>query len=489
MLSVIVEKELKSILLSPKFVATFGVCSVLILLSVFIGVQEYRASVAQYETATELAEQNIREASSWWSINPRLFRQPNPMQVFASGVNNDVGRLSDISTWSEVKLRQSNYSDNTLFALFRFIDFTFIVQVVLSLFAILFTYDAINGERESGTLKLALSNAVPRGTFVLGKFIGAWLGLTIPLLIPILIGVLLVVVLGVPMTGVEWAKLGTLIGVSVLYFSLFIMMGLLVSALTKRSSVSFLVLLVVWVMFVLIIPRAATMAAGQLVQVPSIAEIESQKDRYRTDRWDAFGKDRSSAWRERTAGAEGMSEDERREFMEANREQWMAEDDEMRRQMEAEIAENGRLINEDLRNRKAAQERMAFMLSRFSPASAYQLAATNLAGTNIDLKTRYEDAMTAYRTTLTTFVDQKRAEEQREQMRQQSSRSSGSVRITFSGGGNTPVDVSEMPRFEEPEQSFAEALEPSIADVGILGVLTVLLFAGAFVAFLRYDVR
>ena len=76
------------------------------------------------------------------------------MQVFSSGIHNDVGRVSDISSWREIKLQQSNYSDNSLFALFRFIDFTFIVQVVLSLFAILFTYDAINGGPEGdGTFK------------------------------------------------------------------------------------------------------------------------------------------------------------------------------------------------------------------------------------------------------------------------------------------------------------------------------------------------
>ena len=43
---------------------------------------------------------------------------------------------------------------------------------------------------------------------------------------------------------------------------------------------------------------------------------------------------------------------------------------------------------EDFRNRKAEQEGLAFAISRFSPASAYQLTVMNLAGTNIDLKTR-----------------------------------------------------------------------------------------------------
>ena len=53
MLWILIEKELKSIIKSPKFAATFGVCAVLILLSFFIGIQEYRASVEQYDSAIQ----------------------------------------------------------------------------------------------------------------------------------------------------------------------------------------------------------------------------------------------------------------------------------------------------------------------------------------------------------------------------------------------------------------------------------------------------
>ena len=485
MFATLFEKELKAILLSPKFVATFGVCSLLILLSVFIGIQEHRAAVDQYETALQLADQEVREATSWWSVNNRVYRKPNPMQIFASGVNNDIGRLSNISTWTEVKLQQSTYSDDSLFALFRFIDFTFIVQVVLSLFAILFTYNAINGERESGTLKLAFSNAVPRGHYMLAKFLGSWVGLTVPLLIPIALALLVVMVLQVPMTGVEWSKLLTLIGISILYFTFFIMLGLLVSALTKRSTVSFLILLVAWVLFVLIMPRAATMAAGQIVEVPSIAEVESQKDRYRTDRWNAFGEERSAKWRERMQGAEGMNEDERQQFMEENRARWMQEDDDDRQSMQEEIAEHERIVNEDLRNRKSEQERLAFVLSRFSPSSAYQLAAMNLAGTNTTLKERYEESMKVYRSTFSQFVEDKRTEERKKMLEQQQ----GRRRFMFFGGGDETLDVSELPRFEAHTHTFSEAFAPSVVDVGLLALFSVLCFGGAFAAFLRYDVR
>ncbi|MEE8583230.1 MAG: ABC transporter permease subunit [Acidobacteriota bacterium] len=64
-------------------------------------------------------------------------------------------------------------------------------QIVLSLFAILFAYNAVSGEKEQGTLRLSFSNAVPRDSYILGKAAGSFLALAIPLLILILLGCLL----------------------------------------------------------------------------------------------------------------------------------------------------------------------------------------------------------------------------------------------------------------------------------------------------------
>lgn len=482
MFSILFEKELKSIFLSPKFFATFGVCSLLILLSVFVGIQEYENETEQYETAIRLAEQQIMQEDSWWGINNVVFRKPAAMQIFVSGVNNDIGRSSQISTWVEPKLESSNYADDTLFAVFRFIDLTFIVQVVLSLFAILFTYDSINGERESGTLKLALSNAVPRGQYVLAKFAGSWVGLTLPLMIPILIGVLLVMVLGIPMESGDWARLGTLIGSSILYFTFFIAFGLFVSAMTKRSSVSFLILLVAWVALVLIVPRAATMAAGQIVPVTSVAEIESQKDRYRTDRWNSYRVVRREMREERESSMLGMTREERQQYQQANQQTWQEAEADARQTTQEEISEFSRKVDEDLRNQKIAQEKMAFTLSRFSPASAYKLTAMQMANTGTELKSSYEDAMKKYRTNFTQFVDAKREEE----------RAKNAGRGGFgrrNDDDREPLDLNELPRFEEPKQTYAEAVAPSIIDFGLLSFFSLAAFVGAFLSFVRYDVR
>ena len=52
------------------------------------------------------------------------------------------------------------------------VDWAFIIGYVLSLIALLFTFDAVSGEREHGTLRLMLANPIPRHTVLIGKFLG-----------------------------------------------------------------------------------------------------------------------------------------------------------------------------------------------------------------------------------------------------------------------------------------------------------------------------
>ena len=300
-------------------------------------------------------------------------------------------------------------------------------------------------------------------------------------MIPILLGVLLVMVMGIPMESGDWARLGTLIGSSILYFTFFIAFGLFVSAMTKRSSVSFLILLVAWVALVLIVPRAATMAAGQLVPVTSVAEVESQKDRFRTDRWNSFRKLRREMREERDGAMVGMTQEERQNYIQANQQTWQEEERTSRETLEEEINEFSRKLDENLRNQKIAQEKMAFTLSRFSPASAYKLTAMQMANTGTNLKNEYEDAMKAYRTSFTQFVESKREEEMR--------RNRGRGGFGRGNDNQEPLDLTELPRFEPPEQEFSEAVVPSIIDFGLLSFFSIAAFAGAFLSFIRYDVR
>jgi ABC-type transport system involved in multi-copper enzyme maturation permease subunit len=485
MFGTLVTKELKAILHSPKFSVTFAVCALLILVSAYAGIQDYRAARAGWESALQLADSQAREAVSWRHFSYTVLRRPDPMAVFVSGLSNDIGRFSTIATDQAVKLRHSAYSDDPIFALFRMADFAFVVQIVLSLLAILFTYDAVSGERESGTLKLIFANGVSRATYLAAKCLGAWLALVVPILIPILLALLMVVGFGVPFGPSEWARVAALIGVSLMYFTLFVVLGVFISTLTQRSSVSFLVALVVWVAFVLIIPRGGMMAAGQIVPVPRVAEIEGRRDGFAKDAWKKHYDAMEKRWEEdRRRAADSGLDPNSDEAMWAR----MQREDSLYKQVEQRIADYEVRLLDDLRRRRDLQQRLGLTLSRFSPASAYQLAAMNLAATDVGLKSRYEDAMSAYRDDWSAFVEKRRAETN-DRGGMVTVEVSSETGVQIGTGSDAQIDISDMPRFRPPVPHLAEVLAPLLPDLGILAIGTLLIFMGAFIAFLRYDVR
>ncbi len=488
MLGTLIVKELRAILASPKFAATFAVCSLLILLSIFLGIREYRAAVNQYEAGVQLAAQTLRTGSSWMGLTTTTFRAPDPMQIFIPGVNNDIGRLSGITGIEEVKLKNSAYADEPIYALFRSIDLSFIIQVVLSLFAILFTYDAINGEREGGTLQLTFANPVPRSTYILAKFAGSWLGLVVPLFIPVLMGALLVMLYGIPFGAGDWQRFGMFLLVSLLYFTFFIAFGVCISTFTRRPAASFLLSLAMWITLVLIVPRLGVMAAGAADPVPSVAETESRIDAFAKDRWDQQMKLMETRWQARQEEMRGMTADRREAYEQDKQKEWANDDEAERTAVQTDIDAYAVRVNEDLRNRESHQEHLAFTLSRISPASTYQLASMGLAGTGVSLKSRYEDAMRAYRTAFMQYVGKKQKE----------TGGQGGFRITvdsqtgfhFSAPRERgTLDVSDVPAFRPPPTGFGETSAAAVIDAGLLAGFSLIAFAAAFLKFLRYDVR
>lgn len=487
MLRILIEKEFKTTLLSPRFLGIFLVASILILLSIGVGIREYRAFEDAQAAARTLLDEEQSQATSWLGFPNRAFREPDPMQIFASGVHNDIGRVSQVTNMQETKLRQSIYSDDPILAIFRFLDLTFIVQVVLSLFAILLTYDAISGEREQGTLQLAFSNAVPRAQYLVAKFVGTWLGLTVPLLVPLLLGLLVVILTGVPMDGNHWARLGILLLAGGLFFTFFIALGLAVSALTRHSATSFLVLLSAWILLVLVIPRAGVVAAVEMVPVPSVAEIDSRKEGFERREWEAYRKDLQDRWRERQEQIEAVPDEEREEFEDTMTWKWMEQDEEDREALQGRIAENARRLNEEVRALKAKQQRLGLSLSRVSPASSFQLVALEVAGTGLELRERYFDSMEEYRDRFQQFVNDQGG-------------GTFTIRIGHSDDQDEeeqdavsdqgkPIDLREMPRYQPPAIAAADVIAPAIPDLGLLGILVAACFAVSFTAFLRYDVR
>jgi hypothetical protein len=84
---------------------------------------------------------------------------------------------------------------------------------------------------------------------------------------------------------VEWGRIGLLFAVSLLYLTVFIFIGLLVSARSRTSVTSLVLCLFLWVFFVFLVPNVAANFAENFVRVQSrdnldrvLADIDRERD-------------------------------------------------------------------------------------------------------------------------------------------------------------------------------------------------------------------
>ncbi|HOF82724.1 MAG TPA: ABC transporter permease subunit [Candidatus Aminicenantes bacterium] len=350
MLGILVRKEIADNLLSYKFFVVILLSAVLIFTSLFVMGRDYKSRVADYQLIKPKPDQAI-------AVLP-----PNPLSVFAKGLEDSLARSYEPSVIG-IEARTGRSSANTVFDFFPAPDFVYIVKVVLSLVALLFGFDRISREREAGTLKLTLANPVSRGALLFGKWLGNLFSLAVPFFLITGIGLaILHLDPSFRMTPSGYGRLALILLLSLFYMALFLSLGLFVSAVTRRSATSLVVLLLLWALMVFVLPNTGTLLARQIVEVPSSRAVMEKRNQIWTREVLKTFSDRGN----RTSHFQTMNEEIKR-------------------------------LEEDYRNRVDRQVRLAKALNRISPAAGFVYTATEMAGTGIGEDSRLKREVVRYR--------------------------------------------------------------------------------------------
>ena len=196
MLFLIIKREIVHNVLSFRFIVTHVLLFCLVLLSVYLMTNDYQARFQTYTTELNTARDklaaidDIEEPSEQFQEFQRTsligVRPPKNLSILAKGLDGLLPTQSETRGW--MGGGQDRLSKNLLFEVFQTPDFVYVVHLVLSLLALLFVFDSVCGEKERGSLKLLLSNAVPRDTVLIGKWIGGYLSIAVPFSIAALAG-------------------------------------------------------------------------------------------------------------------------------------------------------------------------------------------------------------------------------------------------------------------------------------------------------------
>lgn len=129
-------------------------------------------------------------------------------------------------------------------------SFTFFVGFLGPLLGIALGFDAINGERNRGTLSRLVSQPIHRDAIINGKFLAglAVLGEMI-FALGFLVGGLGLRMIGIPPTFEEFVRVAVFLAVTVVYVGFWLSLAILFSTLLRQTVASALASLAVWLFF------------------------------------------------------------------------------------------------------------------------------------------------------------------------------------------------------------------------------------------------
>ena len=496
MLLTLIQKEMMHHILSARFVALLLMCVLLIPLNLHINYHHYLKRQTDYqEQETLKGEDTLKDENGKESAGPKhsfsftaktmtdpnfevskLILKPTPLSVFATGLESALPSYLGM-TRNGITRGEASLSTAPIAFLLGHLDFVFVVSTVFSLLALLFTFDAVAGEREAGTLRITLANSLPRDIFLWSKLIGGYLVFIFPFLISVIIGLLVLVLQGFPLSesGI-FLRILCLIFVSLLYIAVFFALGAVISIYFDSAKTALIVAFTVWVFAVLILPRVGFLAA-QIVAPTSTAE---------------------SVYREKTARRAELRaglDAERGEMMSEVFSEMMRESkvtpgsktgaiavfdsahiDRVNEEM-APLEEEARLKYRDLAaqlDRRYQQERkrqdtIGVNFSRITPTASFIFLATDTTQTGQTKKNTYFQTGTRYYETLDAEMFSKMSE-----------------------GTLSHHNMEEIPSTMPPpslvESTLGETLQHAALDLLLLCFFAIVLTTVAFLKFFRMDI-
>ena len=148
---------------------------------------------------------------------------------------------------------------------------TFIVFFV-PIVSIALGFDAINNERNSGTMSRLLSHPIFRDAVINGKFLAGVVSIAIMLLsIVMLVAGVGLRMIGVPPSSEEIIRLMAFLAIGVVYGAFWLGLAILFSIFFRRVATSALASIAVWIFFIFFMPMLAGVVANMLVPIDEAA--------------------------------------------------------------------------------------------------------------------------------------------------------------------------------------------------------------------------
>jgi ABC-type transport system involved in multi-copper enzyme maturation permease subunit len=489
MLKTIIKKEMLDSILSFRFFIATLLCVVLIPLGMYVNLKEYEQRQSNYQEATKLYKEKSKNAGYQYDVQAEGYRPPSILSIFSVGLENLLPNKIITSREGIFKAYNEQGINNPQSVLFGKIDLLFNVSFVISLLAFIFTFNAITGEKEDGTLRLMMTNPIPRWKVLSAKILGNYTVLMVPFLLSIIISLLILNFSGiVPVFSMNiLPHFLIILFITLLFILSQFSLGIWISTLTTRSITSIVALLFVWTILVLSFPKMTPMISEIVYPVKSREVVdleksilkknfEEKKNKKLVDVYSStmisFGFEERHEIYPRSPK---ITDIERTAFNKYD-EQVKVIESEHQQKLNSEYKK----IEEDYNNRLSSQQKFAINLSRISPVSCYTYIISEISSTGVNELNNILQNAERYQNSVKENIYDKWTVKRVGNIYSYWELTNEADRKKFSP---------QIPNFNFKSTTLMEAISSSWVDILLLLIFNILFFAGGYVRFLKYDVR
>ncbi|MEK9612838.1 MAG: DUF3526 domain-containing protein [Flavobacteriaceae bacterium] len=271
-------KELKEMIRDGRIRLLFFIVICLTGLSLLIKINHYKEINRQYESATiserevwdNQGEKNPHSASHFGTY---AFKPKYPLSLIDQGVDKYIGTSIFLESHKRNEAQFSAASDQTGLSRFGDLSPDFILLFIVPLLTIFLGFNSFTKEIEMGTFVLLKSQGVNKWKWMIGK----WFALFVPILA---LTVILFFIAGIILSNLNnfglynWSSLISLTITYIIYYIIFINLILFISFQSKKSSISLVICLSIWILSCLVAPKLASNYAEEKYPYPTKQEFQ-----------------------------------------------------------------------------------------------------------------------------------------------------------------------------------------------------------------------
>lgn len=487
MVLILIIKEIHESLITYRFLIATLLCLILIPLQMYVSFKDYDRRYLEYQNSIHLYQEKSEGRISA-SFVAEGFRPPSPLSIFSFGYNHTLPQKVTTSRDGEFKIEFSAIGQNQQSVLYGQIDFAFILSFVLSIIALILIFHSISGEKELGSLRLLMSNSIPKWQIIISKISGNYIIFLLPLFIGLLIGLIILLLnSGYPLFSQKiLPSIITILIISMIFIFIIFNLGIFVSSRTNRSITSMITVIFLWVILVLVIPKISPLVAQIIYPIKSEKVLNSEVLIAKGNLDDKYKQKRRDLLKEMILvnGIDYENFIDNRENSDVSKVliQYDKRVLSIEQEFDKEYALTVKKIKHDYNNKKQTQANVAIFISRISPVCCYLNVLSEISGTGVsELENFYGHAQQFQQFVANTIYNNYT-------LKRYYDRRGVYTSVDWKRGfDHREVAIPHLTNYKHV--SLTRALAIGWIDIIMLILYAIIFFSASYVSFMRYDVR